>query len=700
MRTPDKTLTRICAVLSLTLILMLIQAGPQCEAAAADDVLIVDFEAKDFGDWKVTGEAFGAGPASGTLAGQRVVSGFSGQGLANSYHNGNESQGALTSPPFTIQRDFINFLVGGGDHPRALAGSDKQGEGADKETADYDHQALIQPGTCCVDLVVDGDVVRTATGIIRSSADNEHLSWFTWDVKELRGNSGHIQIVDSNTGEFGHITVDHIIQSDRRRMTLLADAGLTRANSSMEGGRQRAEADPTRPVYHLLPPAQYSNGPHAPFYHKGVYHLFYQICPWGWGNGWRWYWGHWRSRDLVYWEQLPLAIGPSEELGEKVVMAGSGAISDEGVPMIFYSSTAPGREIEQWAALGDDDLIAWKKYPGNPLISGHGVDPYLFKEAGRWYMVLGGPGTKDRGGFTLHRSDDLIHWEFLGYPYEGAGERRLLHSWEVPNFFKLGDKWVLVYEPHGPTRYMTGTFDLTTHKFQPEYEGFMDNAGVDRFDFENQTFIDFDGHFVGCTSFEDAQGRRVHWGLVTGWDPDRVGPYLMEDRGWNGCMTVPRVLTLQPDGKLLQKPLPELARLRGEHYTVSDVELTDASYIPHNVQGDTLELRVEFVPGSAKEFGLKVRRSEDGTRGVTIAWDGEFLHVAGDKGPPDLLKGETTLRLHVFLDRSVLEVFANDWACFTQVIYPPETDRGVELFATGGAVTVKSLDIWQVGSIW
>ncbi len=658
--------------------------------------LIADFEGEDFGAWEVTGEAFGAGPAEGTLPGQGVVSGFMGQGLVNSFHNGNEAQGSLTSPAITIERDFINFVVGGGDFPREPKDESERARGIIKGVPGA---IGTDSGECTVNLVVEGEAVRSATGIIQTAADNEHLSWYTWDVKDLRGKSGTILILDKNSGPFGHITVDHLTQDDERKMPLYANPLLTRANSSIEGARARAEADPTRPTYHVLPPATYSNGPHGPVYHNGAYHLFYQICPWGWGNGGRWFWGHWRSKDLVYWEHLPLALWPSYEMGEKLVMAGSSAISDDGTPMIFYSSAAPGRGIEQWAAIGDDDLINWKKYAENPLFEGHGVDPWLFKEAGRWYMVLGGATPEGKGGFTLHGSDDLLNWEFLGYPYEGTGERKL-PSWEVPNFFKLGNKWVLVYEPHGPTRYLTGTFDFKTYKFEPEAEGFMDYAGVARFDFDKETFIDFDGHFVGCTSVEDAGGRRIHWGLVTGWDPERVGPYLMEDRSWNGCMTLPRELTIRPDGKLIQKPIPELASLRGEHYSVSDIELADASYVLNGIEGDTLEILVEFAPAGAKEFGLKVRRSKDGERSIKINWDGELLNVGRHKGPEGMLEGETTLKLHIFLDRSVMEVFANDWACFTDVIYPPQTDLGIELFASGGAVAVKSLDVWRVGSIW
>src|SRR5205085_11598375 len=90
-----------------------------CAAVAAErpDVLIADFEGKDYGDWKTTGEAFGPGPAHGTLPDQMPVSGFKGQGLVNSFFHGDKTVGTLTSPDFKITRNYLNFLIGGGNHP-------------------------------------------------------------------------------------------------------------------------------------------------------------------------------------------------------------------------------------------------------------------------------------------------------------------------------------------------------------------------------------------------------------------------------------------------------------------------------------------------------------------------------------------------------------------------------------------------------
>jgi levanase len=152
-----------------------------------EGTVLADFEGGDYGDWTRTGDAFGTAPATGTLPDQQQVSGWLGDGLVNTYLNGDSTTGTLTSPEFTIDKDYIDFLIGGGTHPAA-----------------YAHPTAVE-------LVVDGKVVRSATG-----KDTEALDWAAWDVRDLAGRKARIRIVDDNTGGWGHINVDHIVLSDTK----------------------------------------------------------------------------------------------------------------------------------------------------------------------------------------------------------------------------------------------------------------------------------------------------------------------------------------------------------------------------------------------------------------------------------------------------------------------------------------------------
>ncbi|GLW55075.1 glycoside hydrolase family 32 protein [Kitasatospora phosalacinea] len=158
--------------------------GPATSTPPTGTVL-ADFEGSAYGSWTTTGTAFGTAPAQGTLPGQQNVTGYLGKGLVNSFLQGDATTGTLTSPAFTVDKPYLNFLVGGGNHPNS------------------------QPNPTTVNLLVDGAVVRTTTG-----KDNEALDQAQWDLRSLAGKQARIQIVDNNTGGWGHINADQFTLTD------------------------------------------------------------------------------------------------------------------------------------------------------------------------------------------------------------------------------------------------------------------------------------------------------------------------------------------------------------------------------------------------------------------------------------------------------------------------------------------------------
>ncbi|KOU72111.1 glycosyl hydrolase family 32, partial [Streptomyces sp. MMG1533] len=218
--------------------------------------VLADFEGGTYGDWTTTGEAFGTAPAGGTLPNQQEVSGFLGSGLVNSYLNGDSTTGTLTSPEFTVDKKHINFLIGGGNHPadsdnptavellvdgqvvRSTTGQDGEalnwaswdvGELAGKKAQikivddnsggwghlNVDHIMLsdtqAQPVSqeTSVNLIVDGKVVRSATG-----SNSESLDWASFDMRPYAGKEAQIQIVDMNTAGWGHLLADRFTAAD------------------------------------------------------------------------------------------------------------------------------------------------------------------------------------------------------------------------------------------------------------------------------------------------------------------------------------------------------------------------------------------------------------------------------------------------------------------------------------------------------
>ena len=183
---PSSMHLRLC--LNLLSVILCFSASLRQTSAYANDILIADFEGADYGEWKAEGTAFGTSPAHGKIGGQMNVDGFLGKGLVNSFNGGDGATGKLTSPVFAIERPWLNFLIGGGGFV----------------------------GQTCMNLVIDGKVVRTATGTNTQPGGSEELQPASWDVKELIGKSVMIEIVDQRKGGWGHITVDHIQQSDKK----------------------------------------------------------------------------------------------------------------------------------------------------------------------------------------------------------------------------------------------------------------------------------------------------------------------------------------------------------------------------------------------------------------------------------------------------------------------------------------------------
>lgn len=476
------------------------------------------------------------------------------------------------------------------------------------------------------------------------------------------------------------------------------DPALAQAMAAVQAAIPVASADPERPVYHFHPPANWTNDPNGTIHHKGWHHLFYQLNPTAPRAG-NQHWGHARSRDLVNWEHLPIAIWPSTDRGERAIFSGGAIAGPDGKVRLFYTSIGHPTP-QQWMALPlDDELIAWEKPSFNPVLTldAHGAtqvsqwrDPFLFREAGSTYMVLGGNLNSSRGGggvTLLYRAAnaDMTRWEYLGVLHRYHD----LQIWniECPNFFNLGSKWVLIVSPQQPCEYFIGELDLSRPRFVPEAHGVLDA-----------------GNAYASNISVDERGRTILWL----WGRTNTNP----DKGWNGVMVMPRILSIGSDGLLRQTPAPEFEGLRGAPAAIPDGEIGLGTVMPlDQLRGDALELEAEFVMGSAGDVGFDLRRSTDGKPGVTvrIARNGT-LSVGPIRTP--ISRALDRYRVRVFLDKRVVEVYVNDGeaALYGTVDAGPQ-DLGVAIVAnapTGrgfgggrgtapaGPARVQSFRAWQM----
>lgn len=472
--------------------------------------------------------------------------------------------------------------------------------------------------------------------------------------------------------------------------------------------------DPHRPVYHFVPEANWLNDPNGLIHWQGQYHLFYQYNPNGPFHS-TIHWGHAISEDLIHWQHLPIALAPDPGTADEDGCWSGVAVDNNGVPTLIYSGNRDGMQ-RACLATSSDGLLTWRKHPGNPIIPEPPADLHLvqyrdhtvWREDGMWYQLMGA-GLEGQGGTVLlYRSDDLQTWEYL-HPLLVGDLHRVEpiwtgSMWECPDFFVLDGRHVLhiaVWDKeqlHGSAA-MVGEY--RDQKFVPDVEHKLDYGGW---------------HFYAPQSFRDELGRRI----IFGWAHEGRSVEEQLASGWSGVMSLPRVLSLGPDGHVCMQPVSELQTLRGEHTCHGPLAVpAGQDVVVPGVAGDTLELLVELGPARASAeagvYGIVVRRSPDSAEQTRIVYDAGQSKLIVDRtrasqdletdrnphvAPLTLGPGEP-LRLHIFLDRSVLEVFANERVTITTRIYPARLDSlGLALVAEREDAHLAALDVWQLGSIW
>jgi len=473
-----------------------------------------------------------------------------------------------------------------------------------------------------------------------------------------------------------------------RRREFLALAGGLRAASAGVSASKLA-ADPQRPQYHLLPAANWMNDPNGPVYWKGKYHMFYQYNPEGayWGDM---HWGHAVSADMVRWKHLPVALAPTPGGPDKDGVFSGCMVIDSGVPTAIYTGVQP--EV-QCIATSSGDLRRWKKYAGNPVIGGPPTglrvtgfrDPAVWKEGGAWLMALGSGFRGEGGAVLLYESPDLRRWKYLhplvtGRMKPGASSKDPVDSgemWECPDFFPLGDKHLLIISTERVVRYLLGRYE--NRRFVAETTG-----GVDY------------GSYYAARTMANSGSRRILWGWVT----EGRSAQAQRAAGWSGVMSLPRELTLY-GSQVRMRPAAEVESLRGDR-------------LGSGAAGDCLEIQAEIDPANAPRAGLKLRAAKDGSEQTLVYYDREQKLLCVDRsrsstdpsadrgmqsGPFLLGRGEP-LRLRIFLDGSVVEIFANDRFCLTARIYPVgKTSTGLCLYASRGAAKMVSFTAWRMRPI-
>jgi beta-fructofuranosidase len=484
------------------------------------------------------------------------------------------------------------------------------------------------------------------------------------------------------------------------------EALLRKADEEIAKVVNRASACHHRLGYHIMAPAYWMNDPNGLIQFKGDYHVFYQHHPYSadWGPM---HWGHVKSKDLVHWEQLPISLAPSEEYDGGGCFSGS-AVNNNGALTLIYTGITRESEKQVQCIATSLDGRTFLKYAGNPIISEPPTDgsedfrdPKVWKYEESWYMVVGSSKNK-KGKALFYQSSDLVTWTYRGVAAESDGTQG--EVWECPDIFSLGAKDFLLFSPfnrednrklYGRVTYLAGRMDY--HK-----GSFISTSSQP---------VDYGFDFYAAQTFLDDHGRRIMIGWMDSWDGIRP----TRENGWSCTMSVPRILTVLPNGSLNVAPVPELKALRGRKHEYSSVKITAASSsILGHLKGECLEIIVEFdiQKTKATEFGLVLRQSDDGKEGTWVICNTEKKELRVDRNLsgknhsgvsscPLEAESEQKISLHIFLDRSSIEVFGNGGqVVMSNRIYPEPSSLGMDLFAKDGVAIASSFEAWELKDIW
>lgn len=477
------------------------------------------------------------------------------------------------------------------------------------------------------------------------------------------------------------------------------------------------QSDPHRPIYHFVAPEGHAMpfDPNGGIYWKGRYHLGY-IYQSHKNGKLEHVWGHAVSTDLLHWTLYPDMLNVKPGDIEKGIFSGGAFLSRDGIPHIMYHGEGSAANLVAYST--DDDLRNWKKFDGNPVLkttlSDDPRDPkdgkytawdpegWYDREADCYYQISGGKVP------ALFKSKDMYKWEYLGDLIPANKRfREMSEDLSCPDMFQIGNKKMLLFISHNiGTQYYIG--DFKNDKFNVEQHGRMNWPG---------------GTFFAPEQLQDDKGRNIIWG----WVLERK-PKSFPDYGWSGIMSLPRVLTLSKNNQLEISPAKELENIRLESVRRDKIQLEANSEYVLPAKGTSVEINAVFSPNLENAYGLKVFCSPDGKEETVIKYEpgtseliidfsrssadgpvtmeshcifGPTLEgypekVSQQRAPFKLKKGET-LELRVFVDRSIIEVFANGRQCMTQVVYPVmNTSNLIKAFSAGGPAHIKSFQAWQM----
>lgn len=449
-----------------------------------------------------------------------------------------------------------------------------------------------------------------------------------------------------------------------------------------------------QPAFHLTPAVGWMNDPNGFSFYNGQIHLFYQYHPYSmkWGPM---HWGHQTTTDLIVWDRKPCALAPEDAFDDMGVFSGS-AIEVDGQHVLIYTGVTGKEENErqnQCLAIGDGEN--YRKLELNPVINGELMpegfsrkdfrDPKLWKDHDTYYVLCGNKDENDQGQVVLFSSPDLKTWKYEKVFACSGG--KVGKMWECPDFFTLENRPVLILSPQN--------MQAKQYEFHNGHNSvyFIGEEKEDGLHFETPVQLDYGLDFYAPQTTLLPDGRRILIAWMASWQAPMAG----ENQQWSSSMTLPRELSFDTHGRLLQKPVREL-----ENWYKNSIHFDRKiiAQIPEEitgVRGRYCDFTIHFTDNNFDEFVIDLAAGDYNYTRFTLCPHMEYMEI--DRTYSGMEEDYVSVRkatypkegvrnLRFILDSHSVEIFVNDGEMVLSIVIPYVKDSDKITFACSHEATI------------
>jgi beta-fructofuranosidase len=453
---------------------------------------------------------------------------------------------------------------------------------------------------------------------------------------------------------------------------------------------------------HIEMPFGLVNDPNGLSYFNGKYHIFYQWNPFGCEHKTK-HWALVKTTDFVNFTKPEIILKPEDWFDKNGCYSGGAYVKDD-ILKLFYTGNVKNEkdERESYQCIVDynKDGSFEKRGPIIPKqpdgYTAHFRDPMIFVNEGIYYMVLGVQRENLSGAALIYKSDDIEKWELVGELETDMKD--FGYMWECPNIIKVNDdKYAFLFSPQGleaeefknqniyQSGYVIGNLDFKV----PQLKNHSEFKEID---------MGFDFYAPQVFTHNDKN-------IMIGWVgmPDKDSEYPSgENGGWMFPLTLPRVLEYK-DNVLYQKPLKEVENLREKQIvSVKDLDINEYSL---DLDSRNIEIDLELLLEESTFIDFKfVFRDEyinltyNKENGVCVI-DRNNMKLGGKGLRKFKLNVDKTLKLHMFIDNSVMEIYYQEGLETTTLMYFPKFDDFKIEIKSDNKVKMSELNIWNLRGI-